>query len=431
MISRREFFGTTLGAGAALALTPALLRALQQSGGNVIQRAIPSSGEMLPVIGLSFSNHPACADRAALKEVLKTLVENGGRVFDAMHGNASAEEFHATIASELGVQNKVFWSTRGTPPGGSGGPPQPGAATVKAHIDTWLARTKAPRMDLVMLPAQGDPTWLAALKEEKKAGRVRYIGVQTITANFTNPQQLVSIMRSEPIDFIGVDYDIGNRSRVEDTILPLAQERKIGVMAFFPLGNNGGASCGSATNLFARVGTRPLPEWAADFDAKTWAQFFLKYVVSHPAVTVARVGTTKPAHMLDDIGGGIGRLPNEATRKRMAELVDALPPVVLPSAPPAQVFQGPAGAIVLSAAVLDRCAGDYKTADGTILTVRRYGTMLTAKPGTKPETVIYAYSETRFALGQNFIEFQRDSAGTIAGLVLEQGRQKIPASRIR
>src|SRR6187401_2415080 len=157
MINRREFLGITAGAGAALALTPQLLRAFQQSGGKLIQRAIPSTGEMLPVIGLSFSNHPACADHAALKAVLKTMVDNGGRVFDAMHGNAEAEQFHATVANDLRVQNKVFWSTRGIPPGGPGGPPQPGAATVKAHIDTWLARTKAARMDLVMLPPQGDP----------------------------------------------------------------------------------------------------------------------------------------------------------------------------------------------------------------------------------------------------------------------------------
>jgi hypothetical protein len=204
-------------------------------------------------------------------------------------------------------------------------------------------------------------------------------------------------------------------------------------MAFFPLGNNGGTSCGSGTNLFRRVGTRPLPDWAADCDARTWAQFFLKYVIGHPAITVARVGTTNPAHMLDDIGGGIGRLPNEATRNRMAELIDALPPAVLPSAPPTQVFQGPAGAIVLSTALLDRCVGDYKMTDGALLTVRRYGTMLTAKPGTKPETVMYALSETRFSLDTNFIEFQRDVAGVVTGLVLiqQQGRQKIAASRIR
>jgi aryl-alcohol dehydrogenase-like predicted oxidoreductase len=313
VINRREFLGMAGGAGASLALTPQLLRALQQSGGTLIQRAIPSTGEMLPVVGLSFSNHPACADHAALKQVLKTMVDNGGRVYDAMHGNAQAEQFHANLASELGVQNKVFWSTRGTPPGGPGGPPQPGAATVKAHIDTWLAWTKASKMDLVMLPPQTDTTWLAALKAEKKAGRVRYIGVQVIAdARFA---ELESVMRNEPIDFIGVNYDVSSR-RAEEKILPLAQELKIGVVAYFPF---------SVGTLFQRAGTTPLPEWAAEFDAKTWAQFFLKYVVSHPAVTVVRAGTIQATHMLDNIGGGIGRLPNEAARKRMAAIVDALP----------------------------------------------------------------------------------------------------------
>src|SRR5688572_25006351 len=272
MVNRRDFLGITVGAGATLVLTPALLRALQQSGGKLIQRAIPSSGEMIPAVGLSFSNHVSCADHAALKEVVRTFADNGGRVFDALHGNAAAEQFHATVANELGIQNKLFWSTRGIVPGGPGGPPQPGAATVNAHIDTWLARTKALELDLVMVPVAGDPTWLAALKEEKKAGRVRYIGVQTIVVQ-AQSAQLESIMRNEPVDFVGVDYDPANR-HVEDTILPLARERKIGVMAFFPFGNAGGASCMGGTNLFARAGTRPLPEWAAEFDASTWAQFF-------------------------------------------------------------------------------------------------------------------------------------------------------------
>lgn len=114
MINRREFLGMAAGASVGLALTP--LRAFQQPVGTLIQRAIPSTGEMLPVIGLSFSNHPACADHAALKGVLKTMVDNGARVFDAMHGNATAEQFHANLANQLGVQHKVFWSTRGTPP---------------------------------------------------------------------------------------------------------------------------------------------------------------------------------------------------------------------------------------------------------------------------------------------------------------------------
>jgi aryl-alcohol dehydrogenase-like predicted oxidoreductase len=426
MINRREFLGIAGGAGASLALTPQVLRAFQQSGGTLIRRAIPSTGERLPVVGLSFSNHPACANHGALREVLKTMVDNGGRVFDALHGNAEAEAFHARVANEVGVQNKVFWSTRGTPPDG---PALAGAAAVKAHIDTWLARIKVNRLDLVMLPPQADSTWLNALKEEKQAGRVRYIGVQVIAdARFA---ALESVMRNEPIDFIGVNYDVGSR-RAEEKILPLAQERKVGVMAFFPFSNNGGLSCGGATsNLFARVGTRPPPEWAADFDATTWAQFFLKYVISHPAVTVARVGTTKPAHMLDNIGGGIGRLPDEATRTRMAQLIDSLPPVTLGGGPRPQSAHGPPGVIVLSPAILDRYVGEYRASNGSSLTFRRYGTMLVAKVGRNPDAVIYGRTETRFLFGPNVIEFQLDSTGKASGLIYEQGKQKIPAARIR
>jgi hypothetical protein len=136
-------------------------------------------------------------------------------------------------------------------------------------------------------------------------------------------------MRNEPIDFIGVNYDVDKRG-AEKTILPLAQERKIAVMALMPFGGANGASCSGGKGLFARVANTPLPEWAAEFDAKSWAQFFLKYIVSHPAVTAVRVGTTKPHHMLDNIGGGIGRLPDEATRQRMAQFIDALPPVAVP-----------------------------------------------------------------------------------------------------
>ena len=165
MISRREFLGTSLAASATLALTPEWLRAFQQSSGQLIQRAIPSSGERLPVIGLSFSNHPSCADHAALKEVLKAFADNGGKVFDAMHVNPANEQFHLTAASELGIQSKLFWSTRGTP-----GNVAPTADLVKPHIDSLLATLKLSKIDLVMLPARDDVSWLAPLKEEKKAG---------------------------------------------------------------------------------------------------------------------------------------------------------------------------------------------------------------------------------------------------------------------
>src|SRR5678816_460139 len=118
-----------------------------------------------------------------------------------------------------------------------------------------LTRLKVPKIDLVMLPARDDVSWLAPLKEEKKAGRVRYIGVQVITEQLF--PQVEAFMRNEPIDFVGINYDVGSR-KAEETILPLALERKIGVMAFFALGNSSGMSCTGTTNLFKRVGTRPV-----------------------------------------------------------------------------------------------------------------------------------------------------------------------------
>ena len=309
MISRREFLGTSLGAGAALALNPELLRALRQSGGRLIERAIPSSGEMLPVIGVQFGNS-ARLNPAALKEVLKTLVDNGGRFLDTMHQSMpGAEDLTASVVTELGLQDKLFLALRALP----AGPPQPGPATPKAKVEALLATFKAPKIDLLQLPVQADPAQFPVLQEMKKEGRIRYVAATVISKPLY--PQLEALMRNEPIDFIGVDYGIENRS-AEEKILPLAQERKIGVVAYFPF---------STGTLFQRAASMPLPEWAAEFDAKTWAQFFLKYTVSHPAVTVIRAGTTQASHMLENINGGIGRLPDAATRKRMAAIVDALP----------------------------------------------------------------------------------------------------------
>jgi len=309
MITRREFLGTSVGAGAALVFIPEPLLALQQSGGKLIHRTIPSSGETLPVIGVQFGNS-ASLDPAALKAVLKTLIDNGGRFLDTMHQSVpGVEDLTASAVTELGVQNKLFLALRALP----GGPPQPGPATPKAKVDALLATFKVPKIDLLQLPVQADPAQFPVLQQLKKEGRIRYIGTTVITKQLY--PQLESLMRNEPIDFIGVDYSVDNRT-AEEKILPLALERKIAVVSYFPF---------STGTLFQRVSTVPLPDWAAEFDAKSWAQFFLKYVVSHPAVTVVRAGTTQAMHMLDNIGGGIGRLPNEATRKRMATLADSFP----------------------------------------------------------------------------------------------------------
>jgi aryl-alcohol dehydrogenase-like predicted oxidoreductase len=416
MIDRRKFFGLAASAGVSLAATPALMSALSRAGGlphqsrALVQRAIPSSGEMLPAVGLSFSNHPSCADRALLTEVVKSFADQGGRLFDAMHANAANEQFHVSAAAEVGATDKFFWSFRAVP---SGAPPT-GGPYVSARVDALLAQLRLPKLDLALLPLTFAATELPALKEEKRKGRVRYIGLQTIAVQF-QATELEALMRNEPLDFIGVDYDIGNRF-VEEKILPLALERKIGVIAYFPFGNNGGVSCGSGLNLFARVGDRPLPEWAAEFDATSWAQFFTKYVISHPAITVARVGTSKPHHMVDNIGGASGRLPNEATRRRMAALIDSFP------APVREIPASQLPGIAVPAATLDRYVGEYAAATGSfVATFRRDGTRFFVKPGNNPETPLNARTETRFQDPRGPIfEFLLDAQGNVTGVVLEQ-----------
>jgi aryl-alcohol dehydrogenase-like predicted oxidoreductase len=314
MIDRRGFLGFTFGAGATLALAPKLLRARQPSGGMLLQRPVPATGEMLPVVGLGRGNDSI--DPAAFEEVLDTFFENGGRVLDTVHDTVGVgEQVAATTANELGIQDKIFWSLRGTVPGD--------AAALKERVETSFARLGVPKIDLIQIHVSADATHLSLLKELKKEGRLRYIGVQ---AGFDEQlPRLEAMMRNESIDFVGVRHAIDQR-KVEETILPLAQERKIGVLAYFPFGGNIGPDGVVSSSLFRRVGATPLPEWAAGFDAKTWAQFFLKFVLSHPAVTVVRAGTSQAKHMLDNIGADSGRLPDEATRKRMIELVDSLPP---------------------------------------------------------------------------------------------------------
>jgi aryl-alcohol dehydrogenase-like predicted oxidoreductase len=403
MINRRSFLGITAGASATLALAPDLLRGFQQQGGTLIQRAIPSTGEQIPVIGLGFSNHAGCADPAALEEVLRTFVANGGRFFDTNFANEQkSQDAIVAIVNEVGVQDKLFLSWRGYPAG-----PTLDPAGVKAYIETSLANVNVPRFDVVDVPPAFDSSYWTVMKELKKEGRIRYL-----SAGFGptwDMSRIEALLRDEPIDFISVTYALDNR-RVEDVILPMAQERKIAVMAYFPLGGAGGQSCVSDKGLFGRVGDTPLPAWAAEFDATTWAQFFLKYVISHPAVTVARVGTTKPHHMLDNISGGIGRLPNEAMRKRMAEFIEDIPLAVPPQ-------------------ILERYVGEYKSASGVTAIVRRDGENVFVKLGTNPEVQLFARTTTRLWDRQGSIfEFRTTGTGPstrATGVVLEQGGEKV------
>lgn len=314
MMNRREWTKLTLGAGVALGIAPRFLLAGQQ--GALLQRAIPSTGEMLPVVGLgssaTFGQVARSDDVSALKSVIQTLVDGGGSVFDTAPSYGASEETAGRIAKELGVANRVFWATKVNVAPRGGGPAD--AAAARAQIEDSFRKLGVKKIDLIQVHNMGDiAVQLPILKELKKQGRIRYIGATT-----TSPAtyaQLEQTMRNEPLDFIGIDYAIDNRE-VEETILPLAQQRKIGVLVYLPFGR---------TSLFKRVGTRALPAWAAEFDASTWAQFFLKFIISHPAVTAVTPATSKAKHMTDNLGGGMGRLPDEAMRKRMADFIDALP----------------------------------------------------------------------------------------------------------
>ena len=323
MISRRDWISLTLGTGASLALAPNILQALETGAkalqpGALLKRAIPSSGELLPVVGLgssaTFSQVARSNDVSALKAVLQALVDGGGAVFDTAPSYGSSEATAGAIAHELGIAEKIFWATKvNALPRRSAGSAD--AAQARAQIESSFAKLKVPKIDLIQVHNLADvATQLKVATEFKEAGRIRYTGLTT-----TRDQQygdLENYMRNEPIDFIGIDYAVDNRE-VEETILPLALERKIGVLVYVPFGRS---------SLFRRTAGKSLPDWAHDFDIHSWAQFFLKFIVSHPAVTTVTPATSKAVNMIDNLGGGMGRLPDEATRKRMAELVDALPP---------------------------------------------------------------------------------------------------------
>jgi aryl-alcohol dehydrogenase-like predicted oxidoreductase len=314
MITRREWLLGLAGAGAGLALDP---RSARAGGAGLVTRPIPATGERLAIVGLgssaTFAQVARGDDVAALRSVLTRLADLGGTVFDTAPAYGASEEVAGRIAQELGIAERLFWATKLNVAPRGGGAADPAAA--RRQLETSFRRIGRPVIDLVQVHNMGDvPTQLPILREYKQSGRVRYIGVTTTF----EPQyaELVRVMRTEPIDFIGTDYAI-DRRHAEEVILPLARDRGIAVLVYAPFGR---------TRLWSRVKGRPVPEWAGEFDASSWAQFFLKYVASHPAVTAITPATSRPENMTDNMGGAAGRLPDAAQRRRMVELVGALPP---------------------------------------------------------------------------------------------------------
>jgi aryl-alcohol dehydrogenase-like predicted oxidoreductase len=313
MTTRREWLRMA-GAAGVLAFDPRAVLA-QAGGAGLITRAIPATGERLPIVGLgssaTFAQVARSEDATALRAVLGRMAALGGTVLDTAPAYGASEEVAGRIAQELGIAKRLFWATKLNVArrGGSAD-----AAAARSQLETSFRRIGKPAIDLIQVHNMGDVrTQLPILREYRDKGRVRYIGVTTTFEG--DYDALVQTMRKEPIDFIGTDYAIDER-HAEETILPLARDKGIAVLVYAPFGR---------TRLWARVKGRQVPEWAREFDAGSWAQFFLKYVASHPAVTAITPATSRPANMADNMGGAMGRLPDEATRKRMIELVEALP----------------------------------------------------------------------------------------------------------
>jgi diketogulonate reductase-like aldo/keto reductase len=310
VIDRRDLL--RVGAAAAsLALAPRWLGA--SSTDMVSQRAIPSTGERLPVIGLgssaSFEQSANRGELQGLSDVFKVMTDQGAKVFDTAPSYGDSEAAAGRIAKELGIADRIFWATKTEPSYHSDD-----TASVRAQIQESLKKLGVKKLDLVQVHNLGNlQTQLAVLKDLKGRGLIRYSGVTT-----TFPSQysdLLNCMRSERLDFIGINYAIDDRE-VEKRILPLAIDRGVAVLGYVPFGRS---------NLFKRVAGANVPQWAAEAGMNTWPQFLLKFVIGHPAITVVTPATSQRAHMLENLSGGLGPFPDEPMRRRMISIIENLP----------------------------------------------------------------------------------------------------------
>jgi aryl-alcohol dehydrogenase-like predicted oxidoreductase len=299
-LSRRQFGRLVLACGAA-SLAPNAASA--QAAAPLLTRAIPSSGEALPAVGLGTANIFDRADEVtdqAAQKVLQALTSGGGRLVDTASTYGDAEIAIGTAVANAGLRDKIFIATKLEAPDA-------------AELQRSLSRLKVDKVDLLQLHnVREGKLGLGQFRDWKAAGKCRYIGItSTYHRDFGAVEQA---LRHEKPDFVQVDYSLDNRV-AEERILPLAAEVKAGVLTALPFGRN---------RLFRAVRGKSLPDWAADFDAATWAQFFLKYLLGNPAVTAVIPGTTDPAHMADNLGAARGRLPDAAQRRRMVEFIDQL-----------------------------------------------------------------------------------------------------------
>jgi diketogulonate reductase-like aldo/keto reductase len=269
-------------------------------------RNIPVSGEPLPVIGVgtwqTFDVGSDASARAELREVLKLL---DGNVIDSSPMYGSSESVAGDLIAALGMRSKLFIATKVWTSGRAEGIRQ---------METSFRRLRVERMDLMQVHNLLDvATHTKTLKDWKAQGRVRYIGITHYTSSAYG--EVERWLKTGDYDFLQINYSLDERE-AEQRILPLAQEKKVAVIVNRPFGQ---------ASLFRRVRGKTVPEWAkAELGIESWAQFFLKWIVGHPAVTCAIPGTGKPEHMRDNLAAGRGKLPDAAQRARMAKDLDSL-----------------------------------------------------------------------------------------------------------
>ena len=295
---------------AALSLPPILTpaRAEQSRNTQMLQRPIHASDEQLPAIGLgtyqSFAVGSNQSDRDPLREVLQQFVRYGGSLIDSSPMYGSSEGVVGDLSQELALRSQLFMATKVWTSGKNRGIDQ---------MNDSFREMRVRVMDLMQVHNLVDwRTHADTLDDWKERGRIRYSGVTHYHSGaFAN---LEKIMQMRRFDFAQFNYSIVERE-AEQRLLPAALDTGTAVIINRPF---------AAGGLFSRVRGVALPEWANEFNCKSWAQFFLKYVVSHPAVTCAIPATSKPKHLVDNMGAGYGRLPDEATRKRMRSVIDSL-----------------------------------------------------------------------------------------------------------
>ncbi|OLA96355.1 MAG: aldo/keto reductase [Verrucomicrobia bacterium 13_2_20CM_55_10] len=305
-MTRREA-AKLIGGTAAAVVLPITTQAAAESS-TMLTRMIPSSGETLPVIGLgtwrAFDVDLTSDIRRQLEEVLSLFVKLGERGVDSSPMYGRAEEVIGELTAALGIRERLFLATKVWTRGRENG---------IESIERSMALLRTNRIDLMQVHNLLDVhTHLATLRQWKEQGRIRYIGVTHY--NSSAFPEIEKILRTEKLDFLQINYSL-MEPEAEQRVLPLAQERGVAVIVNRPFG---------AGDLFDKVRSKPLPGWAAEFDCRSWAQFFLKWIAAHPAVTCAIPATNKPSHLQDNLQAGTGRLPDANMRRRMAELVSSL-----------------------------------------------------------------------------------------------------------